>query len=90
MVSDKVDWKNAVAGQVRMDRAPGRIRVHEHAETGKPLAAYKLHFAFSGRRIFFYPPPRAVCTFNRKRWNGPAGNPGKVGHKLSAIGFPYR
>ena len=31
------------AGQVQMDRAPGRIRVHEHAETGKPLAAYKLH-----------------------------------------------
>ena len=31
------------AGQVPMDRAPGRTRVHEHAETGKPLAAYKLH-----------------------------------------------
>ena len=25
------------AGQVRMDHAPGRIRVHEHAETGNPL-----------------------------------------------------
>jgi hypothetical protein len=32
-----------LAGQVRMDLEPGRIRVHEHAETGKPLAAYKLH-----------------------------------------------
>ena len=26
-----------------MDRTPGRTRVHEHAETGQPLAAYKLH-----------------------------------------------
>jgi len=33
----------AIAGQVRMDLEPGRIRVHEHAETGKSLAAYKLH-----------------------------------------------
>jgi hypothetical protein len=29
----------ALAGQVRMDLKPGRIRVHEHAETGKPFAA---------------------------------------------------
>ena len=26
-----------LAGQVRMDLEPGRTRVHEHAETGKPL-----------------------------------------------------
>ena len=32
-----------LAGQVRMDLEPGRTRVHEHAETGKPLAAYWLH-----------------------------------------------
>jgi hypothetical protein len=25
-----------LAGQVRMDLEPGRTRVHEHAETGKP------------------------------------------------------
>jgi hypothetical protein len=28
-------WRNALAGQVRMDLEPGRTRVHEHAETGK-------------------------------------------------------
>jgi hypothetical protein len=27
-------WKNAKAGQIRMDLRPGRTRVHEHAETG--------------------------------------------------------
>jgi hypothetical protein len=29
--------ENAIAGQVRMDLEPGRTRVHEHAETGRPL-----------------------------------------------------
>jgi hypothetical protein len=72
-----------------MDRVPGRIRVHEHAETGKPLAAYKLHQALEGIRSFFPPPRSAVCLYIRQRWNGPAGIPGKVGHKLSAIGLPY-
>ena len=88
-----------------MDRAPGRIRVHEHAETGKPLAAYKLHQALEGIWNFFPPPRSAVCLYIRQRWNGPAGipgkvppqrrrpvagDPGKIGHKLSAIGLPYR
>lgn len=101
VVSDQSDWKNAVAGQVQMDRAPGRIRVHEHAETGKPLhpsdgdlspgapvplAAYKLHQALGGIRNFFPPLRSAVRMFIRQRWNGP----NMVGHKLSALGLPYR
>jgi hypothetical protein len=88
-----------------MDHAPGRIRVHEHAETGKPLAAYKLHQALGGFGILFTQPRYARRLFIRQRWNGPAGisgkvppqrrrpvagDPGKVGHKLSAIGLPYR
>jgi hypothetical protein len=31
--------ETAIAGQVRMDLEPGRTRVHEHAETARPLAA---------------------------------------------------
>jgi hypothetical protein len=85
-----------------MDRAPGRIRVHEHAETGKPLhpsdedlspgvpvplAVYKLHTA---RRIFrgINPrPDRARRMCRRQRWNGLNH---MDGHKLSANGLPYR
>ena len=73
-----------------MDLELGRIRVHEHAETGKPLAAYKLHQALGGFGILFTQPCYAGCLYCRQRWNGPACCQGKVGHKLSAIGLPYR
>jgi hypothetical protein len=64
--------------------APGRTRVHEHAETGKPLAEDRLHGGLEEPRavkLCFFSPVRP-CT--RLRWNGP----GMVGHKLSAIGLP--
>ena len=73
-----------------MDRAPGRTRVHEHAETGQPLAAYKLHRTHG--RIGKSNPRfhRATLLCKRQWWNGPAGISGKVGHKISANGLPYR
>jgi len=37
------EMEDAQAGQVRMDLEPGRTRVHEHAETGRPRTANKEH-----------------------------------------------
>src|ERR1017187_8150737 len=67
-----------------MDRAPGRTRVHEHAERGKPLAANRLH-GTRGKLLAFKPLFfRAVRPCIRQRWNGPAEFLlGLVGHKLS-------
>jgi hypothetical protein len=64
--------------------------VHEHAETGKPLAAYKLHGAREYLGGALSPPGRASCLCRSQRWNGPASNIGMVGHNLSAIGVPHR
>jgi len=76
-----------LAGQVRMDLEPGRTRVHELAETGKPLAAYKLHGTRGGirsprRRVFVAGVEsfgaigplsyRAAGPCARHGWNGPA------------------
>jgi hypothetical protein len=77
-----------------MDLEPGRIRVHEHAETGKPLAAH-VH----GIPSRFSPPMARPARGFRPRlrlgWNGPAQGDrpivcGTVGHKLSAIGSPHQ
>ena len=64
--------------------------VHEHAETGKPLAAYRL-FGWRGSLGVCNPRPQGGARPGKcQRWNGPAGFFGKVGHKLSAIGLRYR
>ena len=85
--------ESALAGQVRMDLEPGRTRVHEHAETGKPPPAWKAH----GRRERIEPHlariHRVVRPCNGRGWNGPGGRDfaiahAQVGHKLSAIGSP--
>jgi hypothetical protein len=73
-----------------MDLELGRTRVHEHAETGKPLAAYKLHTMRSCPGAFRSWFGSAERPCKRQGWNGPAGVFGTVGHKLSAIGLPYR
>jgi hypothetical protein len=86
-----------------LDREPGRTRVHEHAETGKPvhpsdeylslgapvpLAAYKLHGTHGRIRENSSRSNRAKGLCRRQRWNGPAGFLGAVGHKISANGLP--
>jgi len=93
------------AGQVRMDLELGRTRVHEHTETGKPLAAHNLHAAPRSAWGLKPRPLRAVRPCKRHGWNGPTGyfgffpphrqnsvnwGHGVVGHKLSAIGSPER
>ena len=77
-----------------MDLEPGRIRVHEHAETGKPLAAI-VHGIRSRIRPLM---ARSVGRFRpdcRLGWNGPAAGDRQIvrcrfGHKLSAIGSPHQ
>jgi len=77
-----------------MDLEPGRIRVHEHAETGKPLAAV-VHGIRSRFRPLLARPAggfRPDCCFG---WNGPAAADRqivrcRIGHKLSAIGSPHQ
>lgn len=85
--------------------APGKTRVHEHAETGKPgnssdedesrsllvpHAANGLHGARTGFRRDKPDSDRAVWPCMRARGNGLAGNDsGNVGHKLSATGSPH-
>jgi hypothetical protein len=75
------------AGPVWMDRAR-QDRVHEYAETGRPFAARTLQGARGqfGRQIprFSVAKPPSNC----RRSNGPAGDSGNGGHKLSAIGLP--
>jgi hypothetical protein len=77
-----------------MDLEPGRTRVHEHAETGRPLAALKLH-GTQGRIGADLARPFGVARpCDCQGWNGPAIDTefavdSKVGHKLSAIGLPY-
>jgi hypothetical protein len=86
-----------------MDLAPGRKRVHEHAETGKPLhpsdndrspgcaapwVVCTLHQARGSAGAFQLCSDHGARSGTRQRWNGPAGHSGKVGHKLSAIGLP--
>ena len=76
-----------------MDLAPGRKRVHEHAETGKPLfpsendrsprcadpcAAYTLHQARGSPGAFRLRSDHGTRSGTRQRWNGPAGHSGKV------------
>ena len=69
--------------------APGRTRVNEHAETGKPLADNRLHGRRGERGAFKLRFFSAVRPCTRTRWNGPGGIlPKLVGHKLSAIGLP--
>jgi hypothetical protein len=63
--------------------------IHEHAETGKPLAAFKLHARRTSLGAYRPWSGSAVRPCRRQWWNGPAGGPGTVGHKLSAIGLPY-
>ena len=87
-------WKYALAGQVRMDLEPGRIRVHEHAETGKPLAAH-VHGIRSRFSPFMARPARGFRPGRRLGWNGPAAADRPiirctVGHNLSAIGSPHQ
>jgi hypothetical protein len=90
--------ESALAGQVRMDLEPGRTRVNEHAETGKPQAEFKLHGCRERNEPYLAPIHRAVCPCNRHGfthgWNGPADRGFfailMVGHKLSAIGSPLR
>ena len=82
--------KDAIAGQGRMDFGPGRTRVHEHAETGRPFAASRLHRMRGIIGQGFPQPHFAEGQCKRQRWNGPASNIGVVGHKLSAIGLPQR
>ena len=72
-----------------MDLDPGRTRVHEYAETGKPLAAQKLHRTRWSFQACWPNSSRAVRLCTRHGWNGPARNTGMVGHKLSAIGLPH-
>jgi hypothetical protein len=73
-----------------MDLEPGRTRVHEYAETGKPQPAQKLHR--TRWRLWAFRPvsSRAVRLCTRLGWNGPAVSSGMVGHKLSAIGLPHQ
>ena len=76
--SARVRFFKHFAGQVPMDRAPGRIRVHEHAETGKPLAAARscrrsYRWRFSGQIPDHPVPLLATGLRRRQRWNGPAG-----------------
>jgi hypothetical protein len=78
-----------------MDLEPGRTRVHEHAETGKPLAAKKLHGTQGRIGANLAHLPGVVRSCDLQGWNGPAGDDGfvffgVVGHKLSAIGLPHR
>ena len=79
-----------LAGQVLMDREPGRIWVYERAETGRPLAACEVHGTRgnSGADRSRSRQARASCI--RQRWNGPIGTAGLVGHKISALGLPPR
>jgi len=72
-----------------MDLEPGRTRVHEHAETGKPLAAFKLHGIRETVGAAKPPSSRVVLPCTRHGWNGPALFWGMVGHKLPAIGSPH-
>jgi hypothetical protein len=77
-----------------MDLEPGRIRVHEHAETGKPLAAH-VHGIRSRFSPSMAPPARGFRPGRRLGWNGPAAADlpivrCTVGHNLSAIGSPHQ
>ena len=77
-----------------MDLEPGRTRVHEHAETGRPKAALKLHGMRGRIGADIAHSPGNVRPCDCQGWNGPAGDSGfasdgKVGHKLSAIGLPH-
>jgi hypothetical protein len=77
-----------------MDLEPGRIRVHEHAETGKPLAADLRGIRRKIRPLLAYLPGVARPR-RRLGWNGPAQRnlqvaQSRFGHKLSAIGSPHQ
>jgi len=78
-----------------MDLEPGRTRVHEHAETARPLAAHKLHGASAGIGPVLARLAGAVRPCDCQGSNGPAAGKRqfarcKVGHKLSAPGSPLR
>ena len=75
-----------------MDLEPGRTRVHEHAETGKPFAA-KSHGMHKRIEPDLARSSWLVRPCRSDGWNGPDRRKlqfarVKVGHKLSAIGSP--
>jgi hypothetical protein len=52
--------------------SPAGQRVHEHAETGKPQAAFKLHGARRRIEAYLASFPGVVRPCLRRGWNGPA------------------
>ena len=62
--------------------------VHEHAETGSPLAASRLRAVHGEGGVEFLLPRSVVRAGGCSRVNGPAALSGLRGHNLSAHGSP--